>query len=72
MIIGIWRDGKRLNYIKYWEIKDYLKPNQTKYFKFLHRDIKFFKQFIMGLNEALIDTFNYKNIDREMNLTNIN
>ena len=72
MIIGIWRDGKRINYIKYWEIKDYLKPNQTKYFKFLHRDIKFFKQFIMGLNEALIDTFNYKNIDREMNLTNIN
>lgn len=41
MIIGIWKDGKRINYVKYWEIKDYLKPNQIKYFKFLHRDIKF-------------------------------
>ncbi len=56
MIIGIWRDGKRINYIKYWEIKDYLKPNQTKFFKFLHRDIKFFKQYILNLKKN--DLFN--------------
>ena len=51
MIIGIWKDGKRINYVKYWEIKDYLKPNQIKYFKFLHRDIKFFKQYILNLKK---------------------
>ena len=56
MIIGIWRDGKRINYIKYWEIKDYLKPNQTKFFKFLHRDVKFFKQYILNLKKN--DLFN--------------
>jgi hypothetical protein len=72
MIIGIWKDGKRINYIKYWEIKDYLKPNQIKYFKFLHKDIKFYKDFIVGINKTLIDTFNYKNIDYEIDVTNIN
>ena len=53
MIIGIWKDGKRINYVKYWEIKDYLKPNQIKYFKFLHRDIKFFKQYILNLKKMI-------------------
>ena len=61
MIIGIWKDGKRINYVKYWEIKDYLKPNQIKYFKFLHRDIKFFKQYIIGLrkNDLINCQINY-------------
>ena len=49
MIVGIWKDGRRLNHLRYWEIKDYLKPNQAKYTKFLHHDIKFYKQFISKL-----------------------
>jgi len=68
MIIGIWKDGKRINYIKYWEIKDYLKPNQIKYFKFLHKDIKFYKDFIIGIQqfELFDEKFNYKNLVLEL------
>jgi hypothetical protein len=69
MIIGIWRDGKRLHFIKYWEIKDYLKPNQIQYFKFLHNDIKSFKEYIIGLKsfELFSENFNYKNLLLELN-----
>ena len=59
MFVCIWKEGKKLNYIKIWEIGDYLKPNQFKFGKFLLKDIKFFKEYIKKL---------YKNdIINEMN-----
>ena len=64
MVVAVWKDGKRLNYLKYWEIKDYLKPNQIKYAKFLHKDIKFYKQFIAKLQEyyeLLIEQYKNQN-----------
>ena len=46
--IGNWKDGKKLCWERYWEIKDYLKSNQLKYVSILHKDIKFLicKKFI--------------------------
>ena len=49
MFVCIWKEGKKLNYIKIWEIGDYLKPNQLKFGKFLLKDIKFFKEYIKKL-----------------------
>jgi len=70
MIVGIWKDGKRINYLKYWEIKDYIKPNQIKYAKFLHKDIKFYKQFISKLHEyeMLMEKCKLKNCLSDLNL----
>ena len=70
MFACIWKNGKKGNYVKYWEIKDYLKPNQTKFGNFLLKDIKFFKQYIKDLQDYKLSTeeTKYKNLYEEFNL----
>ena len=70
MFACIWKNGKKGNYVKYWEIKDYLKPNQTKFGNFLLKDIKFFKQYIKDLQDYKLFTeeTKYKNLYEEFNL----
>ena len=62
--IGNWKDGKKLCWLRYWEIKDYLKSNQLKYGNLLHKDIKFLKQFVKNLFKGKIpfENFQFKNI----------
>ena len=62
--IGNWKDGKKLCWLRYWEIKDYLKPNQLKYGSLLHKDIKFLKQTVKTLFKGKIpfELFHFKNI----------
>ena len=45
--IGVWKDGRKVNWIKHWEIKDYVKPSQNKFLKFLKQDYPTLKKFVL-------------------------
>ena len=45
--IGVWKEGRKVNWIKHWEIKDYVKPSQNKFLKFLKQDYASLKKFIL-------------------------
>ena len=62
--MAFWKDGKKINWVKYWEIKDYLKSSQLKFSNFFHKDIKYYKQYIKTLyrNDILSEKFNFKDI----------
>ena len=62
--IAFWKDGKKINWVKYWEIKDYLKSNQLKFLDFFHKDLKYFKQYIKKLykSDLFSEKFIYKDI----------
>ena len=50
--IGIWKEGRRINSIKNWELDNYLKPYQIKYKKFLENDHKFLSKFVLKLQKG--------------------
>ena len=50
--IGIWKDGRRINWIKILELDNYLKPFQIKYKKFLENEHKFLSKFIIKLQKG--------------------
>ena len=45
--IGVWKDGRKVSWIKQWEIKDYVKPSQNKFLKFLKQDYNSLKKFVV-------------------------
>ncbi len=50
--IGIWKEGRRINSIKIWELDNYLKPYQIKYKKFLENEHKFLCKFVLKLQKG--------------------
>ncbi len=50
--IGIWKEGRRINSIKNWELDNYLKPYQIKYKKFLENEHKFLSKFVLKLQKG--------------------
>ena len=45
--IGVWKDGRRINWIKNWEMKDYVKPSKIGFLKFLKLDLKSLQKFVL-------------------------
>ena len=48
----LWKEGRKLNNIKVWELDDHLKGNQSKYKKLFEKGTKFFIKFIHKLRNG--------------------
>ena len=50
--ICFWREGRKVNVIKHWELDEYLKPSQVKFKKLFEKGHKYFLKFINKLKDG--------------------
>ena len=51
----IWKEGRKINHIKIWELDDYLKNEQSKFKKLFEKGSKFFIKFIHKLRNGVLN-----------------
>ena len=50
--LGYWKEGRKVNVIKHWELDEYLKPSQVKFKKLFEKRHKYFLKFINKLKDG--------------------